>query len=32
MRRRVVNALPAVVLVAVLLGVWELYVELGSVD
>ena len=32
MRRRVVNALPAVVLVAVLLGIWELYVELGSVD
>jgi putative hydroxymethylpyrimidine transport system permease protein len=31
-RRRVVNALPAVVLVAILLGVWELYVELGSVD
>ena len=26
------NALPAVVLVAALLGVWELYVELGSVD
>ena len=32
MRRRAANALPAVVLVVVLLGVWELYVELGSVD
>lgn len=32
MRRRAINALPAVVLVAILLGVWELYVELGSVD
>ncbi|MGA8363550.1 MAG: ABC transporter permease [Solirubrobacteraceae bacterium] len=32
MRRRVLHALPAVALVAVLLGVWELYVELGSVD
>jgi NitT/TauT family transport system permease protein/putative hydroxymethylpyrimidine transport system permease protein len=31
-RRHAVNALPAVVLVAALLGVWELYVELGSVD
>jgi putative hydroxymethylpyrimidine transport system permease protein len=29
---RILNALPAVVLVAVLLGVWELYVVLGSVD
>jgi putative hydroxymethylpyrimidine transport system permease protein len=29
---RVLNALPAVVLVAVLLGVWELYVEYGSVE
>ncbi len=32
MRGRAANALPAVVLVAVLLGAWELYVELGSVD
>lgn len=32
MRRRALNALPAVVLVAALIGVWELYVELGSVD
>jgi NitT/TauT family transport system permease protein/putative hydroxymethylpyrimidine transport system permease protein len=31
-RRRALNALPAVVLVAALIGVWELYVELGSVD
>ena len=32
MRRRILSALPAVALVAVLLGAWELYVELGSVD
>ncbi len=32
MRRRVLNTLPAVALVTVLLGAWELYVELGSVD
>lgn len=32
MRSRVVNALSPAVLVALLLGVWELYVELGSVD
>jgi NitT/TauT family transport system permease protein/putative hydroxymethylpyrimidine transport system permease protein len=32
MRRRALNALPAVVLVAALIGLWELYVELGSVD
>ncbi len=30
--RRLVGALPAVALVAVLLGVWELYVDLRSVD
>jgi putative hydroxymethylpyrimidine transport system permease protein len=29
---RVLNALPAVALVAALLGVWELYVEYGSVE
>lgn len=32
MRRRVLNAVPAITLVAVLLGGWEGYVELGSVD
>ncbi len=32
MRDRAVNALPAVLLVAALLGVWELYVDLGGVD
>lgn len=32
MRRRILHALPAVVLVVVLLGVWELYVQLGNVD
>ncbi len=32
MRRRVLEALPAAVLVAALLGAWEAYVELGSVD
>ncbi|HEY2283158.1 MAG TPA: ABC transporter permease [Solirubrobacteraceae bacterium] len=32
MRRRALHALPAIVLIAVLLGVWELYVDLGSVD
>ncbi len=32
MRRRVLHALPALGLVAVLLGVWELYVDTGSVD
>jgi NitT/TauT family transport system permease protein/putative hydroxymethylpyrimidine transport system permease protein len=31
-RRRALHALPAIVLIAVLLGVWELYVDLGSVD
>ncbi len=31
-RRRVLNALPAIALVALLLGAWELYVDLGSVD
>jgi putative hydroxymethylpyrimidine transport system permease protein len=30
--RRALHALPAIALVAVLLGVWELYVDLGSVD
>jgi NitT/TauT family transport system permease protein/putative hydroxymethylpyrimidine transport system permease protein len=32
MRRRALNALPAVALVAVLLGGWELYVEYGNVE
>jgi putative hydroxymethylpyrimidine transport system permease protein len=32
MRRRVLDTLPAVVLVIVLLGAWELYVDLGSVN
>jgi ABC-type nitrate/sulfonate/bicarbonate transport system permease component len=32
MRRRILNALPAVALVAVLLGVWEAYVDLGGVN
>jgi putative hydroxymethylpyrimidine transport system permease protein len=31
-KRRTLNALPAVALVAVLLGAWELYVQLSSVD
>jgi putative hydroxymethylpyrimidine transport system permease protein len=31
-KSRAANALPAVLLVAALLGVWELYVELGGVD
>ena len=32
MRRRLVNALPAIVLVAVLLGAWELYVDSGATN
>ncbi len=32
MRRRAANILPAVLLVAVLLGAWELYVDLGGVE
>jgi putative hydroxymethylpyrimidine transport system permease protein len=32
MRRRVLDALPAIVLVAALLGAWELYVDLGGVE
>lgn len=32
MRRRILHALPAVALIALLLGVWELYVEYGSVE
>jgi putative hydroxymethylpyrimidine transport system permease protein len=31
-RRRALHALPAIALVAALLGVWESYVDLGSVD
>jgi putative hydroxymethylpyrimidine transport system permease protein len=31
-RRRALNALPAVALVALLLGVWELYAEYGGVE
>jgi NitT/TauT family transport system permease protein/putative hydroxymethylpyrimidine transport system permease protein len=32
MRRRILRALPAIALVAVLLGLWEIYADLGSVD
>ncbi len=32
MRRRVYSALPAVALIAALLGAWELYVDLGGVE
>src|ERR1019366_6232337 len=32
MRRRLVNAMPAIVLVAVLLGAWELYVDSGATN
>ncbi len=32
MRRRVANALPALMLVVALLGIWELYVDLGGVE
>jgi ABC-type nitrate/sulfonate/bicarbonate transport system permease component len=32
MTRRVLNALPAVALLALALGAWEVYVDLGSVD
>jgi putative hydroxymethylpyrimidine transport system permease protein len=31
-RRRLLNALPALALLAALLGIWELYVDLGGVD
>ncbi len=31
-RGRVVNALPAIALVAILVGAWELYVDLGGVE
>jgi len=32
MMRRVLNALPAVALLMLLLGAWEVYVDVGSVD